>query len=623
MLDVTPSGLYEEIRNAEAVRDESLRHHSKLLEAYEGKIGNENIVFEWVANNMPAIIFENPRIVVKTVRHEGVKLAAEATQYAANRWIQMVQLRGILSRMFLDWGLGSAMAKVVSQPAPWRIAQDRWRPSLPRMYRIPPRQQIIDPYCASIDEARFVGDLMVIDHDVLTDPAMGFDQQLVGNLAIDSNLEKLERVKGGAMAPRRGEVLLYNVLVPEYQVDPRFGPAQGYHGTMFTLAAAPDGEAGFVRKPQPYYGPPSGPYAHFPLFPRGCGPWPLTPLQATSRAQKNLLDHDYAVTKSARQYKRIVLVDAANPKLAKTLAREQHNFVVPIRGLKKDQVINVEIGGVTPAMVQHLAMARQTFNRTIGMHPVQQGQLGDADSATEVSVADEAAQGRTGFLRRQFADGVRDSMGIVCWFLWHDSRMVIFLGEDAGEAFSQPEPLFIGGIFDPEQEGSYESLEFEVEPYSMPRIDASTQQRQALDMTTLVADLSPLVATIPWVDWKLILKKLGEANNDPDFGRVINVDMARQAGGAGGIPSSADVVPRLRPTGGQQGVMVNGTSRGRAGTRAGSQRGGGGASGGGGGGRRTAGPPPLAFAPEATPLSTSTAAAGVQTAGRRPEQEPV
>ena len=71
----------------------------------------------------------------------------------------------------------------------------------------------------------------------------------------------------------------------------------------------------------------------------------------------------------------------------------------------------------------------------------------------------------------------------------------------------------------------------------MERTSAGTHQRKVMEMFQLIMNTAPMVPQMPYVNWKDLYSKLGDALNIPQMAELVNVDMASMMTGA---PPQAD-----------------------------------------------------------------------------------
>ena len=150
----------------------------------------------------------------------------------------------------------------------------------------------------------------------------------------------------------------------------------------------------------------------------------------------------------------------------------------------------------------------------------------------------------------------------VSWFLFHDDRVKLPLGQEGMELLKEVDPVFEGGS----GTGNYEDLDLEIDPYSIEKTNQASQQRRATEVIGLVGNLAPLIPQAPYVDWPKLIDYLGHSLNMPELGSLVDMQAATQmgqqqmmAGGGqnfGGInmngipnPTAGNVSGSMSPTG--------------------------------------------------------------------------
>ena len=534
-------------------RDDHLCAIESMLRQYAGPAFDEkgqeesksepwpdNHAYEYVSLTTPKLVFNNPRVSMKTRRGRRFRHVAQAVEAAVNRWSVDRNIRKSLDALAYWHQFAFAAAMVYPEPRPGMNPEDIDAPRWPGVCVLSPRQFIFDPLCTTFEAARWVGHEYVVDKSYLLEqaknPKSGWDAQVIEDLSTDDYLDEL-RPGSGNKGIDRDEVTVTEIWVPEYEL-PGYGSDRGYHGTIFTLIGAErnEGEDGgkkrakWARKPRAFYGPRWGPYVRFGCYSVPDNPFPLSPLQATHAQAGELNAHAAAASRSATQYKKLVLVDQANDKLAKQLTDMPHNYVVPVKGLRKDEIIQVEIGGLTPQMLGAIEMLRDRLNRVSGLSDAARGNANSGATATADTIADESSKTKFDYIRQKFNDPVTMIFKTAAWYIFHDDRIVQPLGEDAEQAMQIEDPIYMGGSFD-DGSAKFDDLELEIDVFSMPHVSDTMQQARALQKLQLVAQIMPMIPqTSSFYDWRAELEELGDAFNDRAFADKFNLEAAQQLG---------------------------------------------------------------------------------------------
>ena len=546
MLGTNPRALYEEIKAAERLREKHTSSMGEQVEKYTGpyyKDGGpyngyaaENHYYEFISLVVPRLVFDNPRVRVETRRPGTQGLVAQAMKHGLNRWVRDSNLRKVLTDVAVDMCFNFGVALITEEKnkglRPALETQTPATPMWPVCTRIPQHRFFVDPVAESIDQARFIGHKWVRDKEDLLqmaedDKDAGWNADAIEKMSATTDNRELGRDEKDL--PDREEVVCYEVYVPEVELDDSLGEKHGFNGTIYTLAVAVDDEdekAAFIRDPRPYYGPRWGPYVIFGIYKVPNQIFPLSPLVAIEGQVEELNRHAESASVSAEMYKKLILVDNTDPKFVQRVKDAQDNYVIPVSGLEKQRVVQAEIGGMTQQQLSYLQVARDRLDRNSGITDAQRGNIEGRGTATEVTVAAEASTVRMAFMKREFSDAVQQVLKTVAWFLYHDDRVVMPLGQEAEREMGIEEPWLVGGDHDPDGNSSFDDLELEIDPYSMERTTEGTHQRRTLDMYNLVLQAAPMIPQMPFINWKEVFSKLGDALNQPDLGSLVDVDMA-------------------------------------------------------------------------------------------------
>jgi hypothetical protein len=545
MLDLSYEKFRREIDSAEAFRDAHIAEFRGMVERYHGPSYRddradpsnddpENFAHEYISLVLPRIIHDVPKFRVRCAEAMMDMMFGRRMQIALNRWSKVTRIRRTLERIATDMLLCYGVGLVVSEPRAECRQVDGREPYLPRLYRISPERFFIDPAAQHIEDARFMGHCYAVDKsDLIAKAEMDstWDADAIAEIAAGTDLE-YARDDTGRDVEDRQELAVYEVWVPEIAqeaaeiADELLGGGM-VNGTIYTIVKGRSKETkwdGFIRKPIPYFGPRSGPYVVFGVYTVPDDPYPMSPLVAIESQVGDLNRNLSSMRESAARYKRMIMVDARNHKLAQDIKDKPHDFVVVSESLDKDRVMPVEIGGITQQQVQYSQIAQDRLDRVSGIHDAMRGNITGAATATEVAVAESSATMRMAHLKRQFQDCVDDMARSVCWYMWHDDRVVLPLGREGVEALREANPVFVGGVRMP----GFEDLDVSVDAFSMERVSEALVQKRALELLQITTNVAQGMVSMPMIKWREILSIVGDALNVPTLADMIDMDAVGQ-----------------------------------------------------------------------------------------------
>lgn len=568
-IDTGSANLWSEIRAAELFRDSHLERVDEMIENYVGSAYRSDLQGDWSENHMfeytrlttSKVVWDNPRVRVKTRRPGTQRIVAKAMQHAENRWVKDVQLRQRLELLYNHMNFCYAVAQTVVEPQPWMDPREASMPQWPMVYVMDFDRFFFDPMCRWYGQARFAGHKWVRDKDDLIQeaedfPNLGWNLDALKELAENAGIEELrERGERHSGTVDRSEVVAYDVWIPEVHLR---DPDDGFHGSIYTMAVGGgnsdeegDDNPLMIREPRPYYGPRWGPYTLYGVYPVPGDPFPLSSFIATYQQQRDANDISRSVVTAIQRYKKLIVVSADNPDLVKKVKDTPDAFVIPVKGFEKDQVIELELGGITPQHLEQMTQSLDRLDRNTGMSEVQRGNVGTRSTATEIAVAESAGSESIAFVKQKFTDATQQVLSTAAWFLYHDDRINFPLGEEAAEDFGMIEPWFTGGSYHSDSGARYDDLELDIEPYSMERMNEALARAQYSDLVQMVVDVAPMIPEIPWIDWKKLFEKGGQVHNDPAMSEVLLPDQIsetesgiRDAATTGGNGAMAATRPR-------------------------------------------------------------------------------
>lgn len=559
MLDLSFDKIRREVESAENFRDIHLSSLRTMVEKYHGPgfrddrndpytDDPENFGHEYVSLVLPRIIHDTPKFRVRCADAMLDITVGRRMQIAINRWARITKLRRTLERIATDMLFTYGVALTVSEPREESRPIDGKEPYLPRVYRISPERFFMDPAATSIEDARFMGHCYAIDKsDLIAKAEMDdtWDLDAIMEIAPNTDMDEVRDDRGRDVQDR-SEMAVYEIWVPEANadatelIDDALGTGM-VNGTIYTFVKGRSKSSkweGYIRKPIPYFGPRNGPYTVFGVYTVPDDPYPLSPLMAIQSQMEDLNAHLSSVRSSAAAYKRLIMVDSRNHKLAQDIKDRPHDYIVLSESLDKDKVVNLEVGGITQQQVQYSQIAQDRLDRVSGIHDAMRGNIQGAATATEVAVAESSATMRMAHLKRQFQEAVDDIGRAVCWYLWHDDRVVIPLGREAVQMFLETNPVFSGGVRMP----GWEDLEVAVDAYSMERVSEALVQKRAMELLQITTSVAQGMVSMPFIKWREILSVVGDALNVPhladliDQNAIAQMQSAMQQPAAGQMP---------------------------------------------------------------------------------------
>lgn len=567
MTDYLDMGLWpDRLRADEEFRDDHLFSLDAMVGSAAGPhysrktLGSympENHYHAYTSLMVPRLMHDNPRVRCTTRRPGSQMETAEAIRHGLNRWVRDVNLRNVGQQLAMDYCYtwGAAMVRQIpnrhmgktTEKWIWgkdgAVRTEQTSSLWPSVYRIPQPQFILDSGALTPHQAEYMGHKWFATPDkVLAEAKRGGDDgwdvealgELVGSAGSDggsastSDPERQDRARD----PKKLELEFATVWVAELQLKESDGPDAGYHGTLMTLARAqgrgPRGAWRTVKKPVPYYGPPSGPYEIFGAYYLPNKLYPLSALVAVEGQIRELNRQARALSRSAEKHKRVVLYDYRDQATAARLKRAQHDFFVGIPGFDKAKFAEAELGGATDSQYKATAYLMDRLQRISAMDEAQQGNVTGMGTATEHSIANEAAATRLGYLRQQFSSGMSGVLMKAAWWLYHDSQVIFPLGEEAADDFEMMDPWFHGGMDD--EDASFDDLELEIEAYSMQRTDQESLAARTQAGLTWIIETAMMRPQTPWVDWEKIDDLAAQVYDLPDLAGLVDNEAALMAG---------------------------------------------------------------------------------------------
>ncbi|UCC88295.1 MAG: hypothetical protein JSV81_03035, partial [Anaerolineales bacterium] len=436
--------------------------------------------------------------------------------------------------------------------------QEPSKPMWPVVERISQKEFLLDPGCARWSDAAFMGHEVRRPRKALLkeaeeNPDRGWDVKAIKQAVAADPVKDRHNTK---YTPERDEVVFYELWVPSHDLPESPGAEEGFHGTIFTLCAAKTEQGAeplgmYIRKPRPYYGPRTGPYSMFGVYKVPDTPMPLSPLTAVECQVSELNRHVRSVSNAMLRHKRLVGVnDSRTAQLVKDTGHD-YVTVVPFED-GRAMVQEFELGGQTEQQALWIRTCRERADRALGMDEALRGAVSGAGTATEHTIASEAANARIAYIKQAFTDSVTALLEKVAFYMYHDDRIVFPLGDEIIRDLAMgpdAQPYFMGGGHSTESGYQFEDLELEIEPYSMERSSEGMNQKRALETHQLLLGSLQAMSAYPDYPWQDHFQKIGNAMNTPDLPELVSEKLlARLAADLQRMQQSQAEVPPKQST---------------------------------------------------------------------------
>lgn len=533
MFNPTERQLWQEVQEAERLRDEKVRGVSGIITEYVGRwyhapdtwgsetqgfddydINPEPFSYSFVTNLLPSLIFDLPQCNVRARRVIGHAEISQAMESGINALVQDIDYRShaeraTLSMMFLR----GILLHYLEDDTRWSNGAVR-----PNCESLDFRHFFMDSMASKVDEAEFMGHCYWVDiDDIQSDPAA--DPEVVKMIQPktqsnehDTLEQTFERGADGMLGRKRTK--LYSIWLRRLN--------------QIRVLVETGNSARDLYPPRDYYGPPTGPYVLFDAYPVPNETTPLSPLVAVRDQVLDLQRHAKASSRSAAGRKTIVIVAGEQNDLADDVKDAVDREIIEVKGFSRDQIEQVELGGMTPIQYQYLGLLRERLDQHSGLTQTMRGASGQADTATEASIMDQALSSRIEYLKQRVRHAVAKSLETFGWFLFHTNGIIIPVTLTDQSTGMETEGLFFGGPTPGQSAGSWYDYSIDIQPYSMQRESEQAKQRRVLDYVNLVSSMAPQMLQFPHVKWLALMREAGEAINMEDPERFFNHQMMLQ-----------------------------------------------------------------------------------------------
>ena len=612
-MDLTEKGLADEIRAAEKNRDDHLYRYDDNIRSYQGvayskankqgKSRKDNAgdaahiadeitggVYESIAVSLPRLAYSAPKVVVEgrslaqQRRMEHGLTKVEEMTHAMNAWTQTFKLNRVLRQAAVDFQLAYACLMVRREPYESNYPSEWGQMYIPRLYRVSPKHVFWDPAAEDETLLRYIGHGYMEDIDSLIKQAeeeggdgAGWNMDALRKLKANAQSEDLE-VGHSDVSVTRNNVYVRQVWVPEHEPEGHPGTRKGYHGSIFWTAARnrtdDNSQIMQIREPQPYYGPDTGPYTTFGVYPSSGGAFPVSPATAV-RAIHDKANHlAQRMWRQACNQKRPLVVNSGDADSAEIIRQlETDDIVTMDAGDKSVQhiVAALQLGGVDRGTSAAFEWISTLAERQRGVDSQQAGVVDPGGTATASLLAANSAQAIGGYTQGVFEEGVLEAIRAAAWFFYYDQEVTVAYGPDVSQAINQT--LQDGGVeLDEDQDAwyradedppSFGTLRFGIVPDSMSSGGDVAKRGALVEAINIVRQAAMSQIEMGDVfDWEKLAQAALETLNLSGLATSIRFKQGAEelspqqaqalmggsgGQGAGGIPGVAGGAPTLSP----------------------------------------------------------------------------
>lgn len=458
----------------------------------------ENFPYAFISNILPALAIDNPQVKANAARVVGHREVAQAMTDGTNAWIKDVRYSDTLERVNADFCFCRGVLLHYLE------RDNRWSRGAvtPAVKRIPFPRFFQDSLAEEPDQDAFRGHKYHVNYDdLMNDPNVRDEAK--ARLSPESG-EDSNGHPGGPQTvypkPSPGElgrkrITCYSVWMRE-------------RNTIRVLAEG--SETVELYEERPFYGPETGPYELLDCYPVPNQPWPLSPLVAVHDQTIDLNLHARAMGRAAARRRSIGLVEASDPDLGEKLADAKDGEFVPAKGLTGNYAA-IELGGATDTQYNHTEYLRNRLDRVSGLTATVTGSVGEADTATEAQIADDALTGRVRFMKQKVIKGVQRSLEKIGWYLFHTEGIVIPVQRRDPMTGQPQEGLFFGGPTPTDENATWDDFQIEIVPYSMQKESPEAMQQRMMAFYQVFIQMMQMAPQMPWVRFSNIARDMAEA----------------------------------------------------------------------------------------------------------------
>lgn len=609
MLNLDPDHLAREIRASERRIQERIEPWKKIRKAYTGRAWSnalhetaraEQFAFSFITTTIAKLAHQAPRVRVESPRGLREVLFAENMERGCNHWAKSTRLDEPLEELAIDVMFGPALAYLEEVPNEdmHLSAEDReslggslgrrqsvegaenveneTAPYFARLRRLSLMDAGWDQTAKTDSKIRYFYHKVTEDLDSLKKKAEEAPDEWYGELVNRLQTVSDHRALGysedaGNDTPDRDQVTYYVMHVVDAEID---GEERGddESGVIFTLTSDVNDQGDvvgeFLRPPYYGYGPTNGGYIKIDSYKVPESTWSLGPLTALFDKTETLNDVRAAVNKRIIAYRRKVIADLKDKKNIERLEAGRDDDIVLLEAFDGKDIAQLELAGASPQDLAHLQYLEDELADLAGLADFSRGNVSGAGTATENTLAAQAAESRSGFFQGKWLKGVAAIFQRFMWFLGHDDRIVFHYRVDKDQRESYAQSMmrveaekaaamadqgraqahmeaveaeaariieagvvtFQGGDAKADRSIGFDSLMLDIEPYSMQKRDQRTRKMDTVEALNLLSQFAgQAVQGVP-IDLGKVADMLADVYEMPELEGAVNRQLAKNMG---------------------------------------------------------------------------------------------
>jgi len=485
----------------------------------------ENWRHTWIRNFSSEVAQGTPECRIEPFGSEWSPDRAYLLEQAINTHARRSQMGKFASRCAIDFGFRSARAVCGLRSRNGRLE--------PFAERLPFDELLSDASMSDREKARWHGhrvsrDVRAVIAEAKERPELGWNLAMLEAVAAGLQNDPKNQKRTGSQVERY-EIVYWPMWWPfEESGDPK----KGYYGTVHyaldpAIAMRSKVRGGVIRKPEPWFGPESGPYAHAAAHRIGELLIELAPLVASASQGGHANAVARAMRDAIESYKQLGMVQDDVLQAELTRAHNGQTIKVPRGPDIRSMVSQIQLGGMQPQHVAAMQQAMESLQRSTGTH----SRLGDVEAQATATAIQNAQMGYATTMGL-YVNTYYDFLGQVFgkWAYWFDQHPKVQttigpLAPEYAEALGSAYFETQGNTDNPER---HRDLALRIDPMSTKGRNDMTMQMDMMAALQLFQFVQAAGAHGVALDGKLLARQTARMRGAPWIENMADWDLMRQ-----------------------------------------------------------------------------------------------
>jgi len=557
-LDTSAEAMWEELEASRRKVERMFGELDEMLRRYHGfyfdpgasqKREVENPAFEALAVMSSQLVSGDPYYMVEPQRSDDPMIDQRCIglEYAGNKLVRGINLKRTFRRGLVDYFFRRAVFLNEREALPY---VDRGPvdgvPHRANVRLVPMKWFRYDARATDMQETRWRAHPTITSKGSLLErirakdgktTEQGWRVDLIEGLQPEDDLCKMISKDGESL--KRDDFILWNVWIPDEQVDEELTPDKGYWGAWHYYAQIGKGVSARgskskraplveIREPQACFSARQGPYTIVGQYDVPNESESLTMFLANEEWARQTSDTSRVLLNLIREYKNIMVYSGADQALAGKIKNAKNGSSFYSKGFDPKFAQTYTMGGLDANMLGALDWMLSRSKERTGITDSMLGQAASGATATAETLAAGGASSRIAFLRDTFYDGLAQVGRGLFEMIDGDEDFYMRVPTRVQEQMGFRYDMVKGGR---ENGQTFDDYDVVLQPLMMRHKTAEETAMEADQEFTFWQAFTAMAPTAPYLNLKDVIRDRARLTQRPNLDARVNYELLNQMQG--------------------------------------------------------------------------------------------